>query len=182
MVDYRHPTEGTVLYYGYRLAPDGSEAVLLPANMEGIEATETPTNLPIEGLPRDGWELTLASPGVGTVNADEPVALENGGFVGTSRVRTPEPRAGMESRGRPGLTISSARLSTATVWSHTRTFNYRTGTTPCRDLSVAARWPAGARHDTARPGAACRLSAPYGERVVERPSFVEPVPRNYVRR
>lgn len=71
--DYRHPTDGTVLYYGYRLAPGGREALLFLANMEGIEATETPTDLPIEWLPSDGWELALASPGVGPVNADEPV-------------------------------------------------------------------------------------------------------------
>jgi len=79
--DYRHPTEGTVRYYGYRVAPDGDEELLFLANMEGVAATETPTELPIEGLPTDGWELALASPGVGSVEADEPVTLANGEVV-----------------------------------------------------------------------------------------------------
>ncbi|MEF8868370.1 MAG: glucosylglycerol hydrolase [Haloarculaceae archaeon] len=79
--DYRHPADGTVLYYGHRTAPDGSESLLFVANMEGVAATETPTDLQIEGLPTEGWELALASPGVGAVAADEPVTLENGEVV-----------------------------------------------------------------------------------------------------
>jgi hypothetical protein len=79
--DYRHPTEGTVLYYGHRIAPDGDESLLFLANMEGVAATEAPTELPIDGLPADGWELALASPGVGDVDATEPVTLENGEVV-----------------------------------------------------------------------------------------------------
>jgi hypothetical protein len=79
--DYRHPADGTVLYYGYRTAPDGNESVLFLANMEGVAAIEIPTELPIEGLPADGWELVLASPDIDTVTADEPVTLANGQVV-----------------------------------------------------------------------------------------------------
>ncbi|MFC6938430.1 glucosylglycerol hydrolase [Salinirubellus sp. GCM10025818] len=83
--DYRHPADGTVLYYGHRVAPDGSESLLFLANMEGVSAIETPTDLPVEGLPADGWEPVLVSPGVGTVAADEPVTLDNGEVVVFSR-------------------------------------------------------------------------------------------------
>jgi hypothetical protein len=83
--DYRHPTDGTVLYYGYRVAPGGSEELLFLANMEGVATTEVPTELPVDGLPTDGWELSLASPGVGAVDADEPVTLANGEVVVFSR-------------------------------------------------------------------------------------------------
>jgi hypothetical protein len=53
--------------------------------MEGVSAIETPTDLPIEGLPADGWVPVLVSPGVGTVAADEPVTLDNGEVVVFSR-------------------------------------------------------------------------------------------------
>ncbi len=83
--DYRHPTDGTVLYYGYRVAPDGDEELLFLANMEGVATTEVPTELPTDGLPADGWELALASPGVGAADATEPVTLANGEVVVFSR-------------------------------------------------------------------------------------------------
>jgi len=78
--DYRHPANGTVVYYGLRRAPDGSEAVLFVGNMEGVETTVTSTELPIPGLPADGREPAIVPPGLDreTVAADGSVALANG--------------------------------------------------------------------------------------------------------
>jgi hypothetical protein len=70
---YVYPTDGTVLYYGHRSAPDGSEELLFVATMEGVAETVTPTELvDVDG---DGWEVALASPGLTVDSADEPVEL-----------------------------------------------------------------------------------------------------------
>ncbi len=71
--EYVYPTDGTVLYYGHRTAPDGSEELLFVANMEGVAETVTPTAL--AGVEGDGWELALASPGLDVDAADEPLEL-----------------------------------------------------------------------------------------------------------
>jgi hypothetical protein len=74
---YRHPTDATVLYYGHRRGPD--EELLFVANMEGEAETVTPTDL--VGVDADGWTLAVASPGLETPAADEPVGLENAAVV-----------------------------------------------------------------------------------------------------
>jgi hypothetical protein len=63
---YRHPTEGTVLYYGFRVSPDGDEQLLFAANMEGVPVEVSPSILQAEmaDIPADGWEVALAAPGV----------------------------------------------------------------------------------------------------------------------
>ena len=63
---YRHPTEGTVLYYGFRVSPDGDEQLLFAANMEGVPVEVSPSVLQAEmpTIPTDGWEVALAAPGV----------------------------------------------------------------------------------------------------------------------
>ena len=73
--DYRHPTEGTVLYYGLRESPTGEERLLFAAVMEGSAIAVSPATLAeeIPGLPTDGWQVELAAPGV--VAADEGVVL-----------------------------------------------------------------------------------------------------------
>jgi hypothetical protein len=75
--DYRHPTEGTVLYFGKRRAPDDSEEVLFAANMEGEPIEVTPTELEVPDLATDGWDLALSNPDLDVDAADEPVTLEN---------------------------------------------------------------------------------------------------------
>lgn len=80
---YRHPTEGSVVYYGRRSAPDGSEELLFIANMEGRQATITPTEL--VGTDQEDWEVALATPGVDPTEADEPVTLEDSEAVVFSR-------------------------------------------------------------------------------------------------
>ncbi|MEF8886152.1 MAG: glucosylglycerol hydrolase, partial [Haloarculaceae archaeon] len=42
---YRHPVDGTVVYYGFRESPTGDEQLLFAGNMEGAECTVDPTAL-----------------------------------------------------------------------------------------------------------------------------------------
>ncbi|WP_435186396.1 glucosylglycerol hydrolase [Halobellus sp. EA9] len=85
---YRHPTEGTVLYYGYRRAPpeaDVDEELLFAGNMEGVEVDVSPADLAADArgdanappIPSAGWEPALVPPGVDADGAGEPVALDN---------------------------------------------------------------------------------------------------------
>jgi hypothetical protein len=75
--DHLHPCDGTVLFYALRRAPDDTEQVLFAANMEGAPRTITPMALPIPDLPSDGWELALASPGLGATVPDRPLTLHD---------------------------------------------------------------------------------------------------------
>ncbi|MFW5691825.1 MAG: glucosylglycerol hydrolase [Chloroflexota bacterium] len=75
LLNYRHPSSGTILYYGLRRAPQNGEAVLFVANMEGEPVTVTPLELPIPGLTSDGWEVALAVPGVQAESPGQPVRL-----------------------------------------------------------------------------------------------------------
>ena len=72
-LDYVYPTDGTVLYYGHRRAPDEGEEVLFVGTMEGVAASVTPTDL--VGVDGDGWELALSSPDLDAPAADESVEL-----------------------------------------------------------------------------------------------------------
>lgn len=64
---YRHPTDGTVLYYGLRESPAGDEQVLFAGNMEGVPVEVAPETLPVPDLPTEGWEVALAAPDVESV-------------------------------------------------------------------------------------------------------------------
>ena len=70
--DYRHPTEGTVLYYGLRESPAGDEQLLFAANMEGETVAVSPPMLAdeIPALPTDGWQVELTAPGVVPAETD----------------------------------------------------------------------------------------------------------------
>jgi hypothetical protein len=72
-LDYVYPTDGTVLYYGHRRAPDDSEELLFVGTMEGVAETVVPTEL--VDTTDDGWEVALASPGLDVGAADEPLEL-----------------------------------------------------------------------------------------------------------
>ncbi|ELZ70541.1 hypothetical protein C457_08819 [Haloferax prahovense DSM 18310] len=94
---YRHPTDGTVLYYGFRTAPDEGdrEQLLFAANMEGVPVEVSPARLADDAaedenapaIPTDGWEPALVAPGVeepddSTAPSDPlAVALANGAAV-----------------------------------------------------------------------------------------------------
>ncbi len=74
-----HPGDGTVLFFGLRRAPDNGdqpgEELLFVANMEGAPRTIVPTQLPIPGLPVEGWVHALATPGLVVSPAHQPTTL-----------------------------------------------------------------------------------------------------------
>lgn len=70
---YRHPTRGSVVFYGHRIDPAGGGEVLFVANMEGEPAEVTPVS--IVGVDADRWEPALRAPGVAETGADRPVTL-----------------------------------------------------------------------------------------------------------
>lgn len=59
---HKQPVDGSVIFYGLRRSPDGTEEILFLANMEGAPHTLTPTELPIPELPQVGWAVALATP------------------------------------------------------------------------------------------------------------------------
>ena len=71
----RTVTDEVTLFYSLRTSPEGDEQVLFVANMEGDPANVTPTELPLDGLEPDNWQLALAAPGVNFERADTPVTL-----------------------------------------------------------------------------------------------------------
>lgn len=88
-LDYRHPTDGSVLFYGLRREPGGADQVLFLSNMEGASCTVTPLNLPIPDLPQRGWALALATPGLHAaqaVSVDQPLLLRDSEGVVFTRV------------------------------------------------------------------------------------------------
>ncbi|KTG30745.1 glucosylglycerol hydrolase [Haloferax profundi] len=80
---YRHPTDGTVLYYGFRTSPESDEQLLFAANMEGVPVEVSPEYLAEDAaedanaptIPTDGWEPALVAPGV---EESTDVELDNG--------------------------------------------------------------------------------------------------------
>ncbi|WP_411966673.1 glucosylglycerol hydrolase [Haloferax sp. YSSS75] len=83
---YRHPTDGTVLYYGFRTSPDSEEQLLFVANMEGVPVDVSPEYLAADAaedenapmIPTDGWEPALVAPDVAESTA---VELDNGDAI-----------------------------------------------------------------------------------------------------
>ncbi len=85
LFDYRHPVDGSVIYYGLRHAPDGSEDVLFVANMEGQPATVTPTEL--AETTRGGWRVAIATAGHEDAVAERPLTLADSDVVVFTRTR-----------------------------------------------------------------------------------------------
>ena len=79
---YRHPTDGTVLYYGFRESPAHDEQLLFAANMEGVPVEVSPASLAADAaddenapdIPTEGWEPALTAPNVAD---DTAVELDN---------------------------------------------------------------------------------------------------------
>jgi hypothetical protein len=87
-LSYQHPANGSVLFFGVRHAPDGSEQILFVANMEGAPRTIVPTDLPIPDLPRSEWRIALATPGADVRRADQPQTLQDSeGVVFTHKTK-----------------------------------------------------------------------------------------------
>ena len=99
---YRHPTEGTVLYYAVRRSPDGDETLLVACNVEG-----TPVDVSIRGL--------LDEAG----NAENDIEKRLTGRSEEWSVALAPPEAGVE----PGSATTEATLATAdaVVWRLTDT-------------------------------------------------------------
>jgi hypothetical protein len=83
--DYHHPTEGTVLYYGRRNAPDGSEELLFVANMEGRSETVVPSELFGDAESGEDWAVALSTDGLADARVDDPVTLDDSDVVVFSR-------------------------------------------------------------------------------------------------
>jgi len=75
--DYVHPAEGSVLFYGWRYAPNKSEQIAFIANMEGAPRRIPIMDLPIANIGATGWVVALATPGLDVSNISEIHALED---------------------------------------------------------------------------------------------------------
>ncbi len=83
--DYLHPSEGAVVFCGYRQLESTGEDILFVANMEGSPREIIPAELPVPGLPLDGWQVALKTPGL--PEADFSRALFLGDSEGVVFVR-----------------------------------------------------------------------------------------------
>jgi hypothetical protein len=76
-LSYRHPSDGTILFYGLRHSPDGREQVLFIANMEGAPCEVKPLSLDLPHLADGDWQLALSTPKLKTVKAQQPFILKD---------------------------------------------------------------------------------------------------------
>jgi hypothetical protein len=82
MFERLRPTDGSVVFYGIRRAPDESEAVVFVANMEGAPRVVVPTELPgIDVEDSSGWTVALATAGHEAAAMDQRIELGNGSGV-----------------------------------------------------------------------------------------------------
>jgi hypothetical protein len=77
------PTDGSVVFYGIRRAPERRERILFVANMEGAPRSVVPADLPLKTRPEAGasWQTVLATPGLEDARADDRIELSNGSAV-----------------------------------------------------------------------------------------------------
>ncbi|RZW08109.1 MAG: hypothetical protein EX266_05705 [Rhodobacteraceae bacterium] len=74
---YVEPIDGRTLFAAYRAGPDGREVFAL-AHMEGVQTDEiAPLEMLPDGISRDGWRLTLASPQIGSVYEGGPITMRD---------------------------------------------------------------------------------------------------------
>ncbi|NNL36220.1 MAG: hypothetical protein HKP35_10405, partial [Silicimonas sp.] len=74
---YVEPIDGRTLFAAYRAGPDGREVFAL-AHMEGVQTDEiAPLEMLPDGISRDGWRLTLASPQIGSVYQGGPITMRD---------------------------------------------------------------------------------------------------------
>lgn len=75
--DYLHPSEGAVVFCGYRKLAASGEEILFIANMEGSPREITAADLPIPDLPQDGWQSALMTPGLTYADFAVPLFLSD---------------------------------------------------------------------------------------------------------
>jgi hypothetical protein len=82
---YRHPADGTVLYYAFRESPDGDEQVLFAANMEGVPVDVSPAIVDDlvddHDVAFDDWDVEITAPGVTRSYDGREFTLDNGQAV-----------------------------------------------------------------------------------------------------
>ena len=88
-LDYVYPTDGTVLYYGYRTDSETGEELLFVGTMEGVAETVTPSRL--VDVDENGWDVALASPGLTVEDPGETVTLADSQAVLFSRSPESDP-------------------------------------------------------------------------------------------
>ena len=85
-LDYQHPSDKSVIFYGLRRNPNTAEKLLFIANMEGATSNLIPHELPLEGL-EGSWHPALATPGLNIQTIDTALELEDSqGVVFISKV------------------------------------------------------------------------------------------------
>lgn len=76
-IEYVHPSEGAVIYYGLRVSPNGKERIFFVANMEGAPRTITPSDLLPDTLDADRWEVALHTPDFAVGGISTPLELHD---------------------------------------------------------------------------------------------------------
>jgi len=85
--DYLKPVDGHAVFASLRGSPDGSEQVLVVANMEGGDAELDPVRVDLPGLDPDGWHLRLRTPNIGSDYLGGPITLTDSSGVVFTRGR-----------------------------------------------------------------------------------------------
>jgi len=85
--DYLRPVDGHAVFASLRTSPDGSEQVLVVANMEGGDAELDPVHVDLPGLEPDGWYLQLRTPNIGSDYLGGPIMLNDSSGVVFTRGR-----------------------------------------------------------------------------------------------
>ncbi len=85
LFDYIYPTDGSIVFYGLRHAPDG-EQILFLANMEGEPAVVDVNKLGL-GVELDGWEVALQSPDLVINDVTRPITLANSQGVVFTKIK-----------------------------------------------------------------------------------------------
>jgi hypothetical protein len=85
--DYLKPVDGHAVFASLRTSPDGSEQVLVVANMEGGGAALDPVRVDLPGLDPDGWYLQLRTPNIGSDYLGGPITLHDSSGVVFTRGR-----------------------------------------------------------------------------------------------
>jgi hypothetical protein len=73
---YRHPVDGSVVFFGMRSSPDSAGSIAMVANMEGAAVEVVPAEL-LAGAAVDGWEPAAVAPGVAYHGFDRPLVLSD---------------------------------------------------------------------------------------------------------
>lgn len=74
-LSYLEPTNGTVIYFGYRKDPDSEKEFVIVLNMEGQPKQVIPSNLGLPVADPEKWSVALSTPNITRKNINEPIRL-----------------------------------------------------------------------------------------------------------